>query len=198
MKGLFRGRGSLESRPGAGKHCFAFCRSVDSRSFDEATNERIRQKQYRLAFLTDGVRNTQPSQLGVYDAFVKDQANQSPELAKLGAMWAAIASTSAPDPDVSAKDNTGTNPDSGDLSVPVYNLLGQRIADGNSDLWDGSLDAPIVADQFGNLRSERLVVTGTLPEGSSSPKTPMGRTQVAAGLTHLVDNSWVHDRHATG
>ena len=49
--------------------------------------------QYRLIFLTSGIRDATSTDIEDYNAFVQQHANASPELAALGVEWKAAAST---------------------------------------------------------------------------------------------------------
>ncbi|MCP4729099.1 MAG: hypothetical protein GY872_03385 [Roseibacillus sp.] len=75
-----------------------------------------------------------------FNADVTTAAGLITELAALGTTWTAIAST----PTVDARDNSDTNPSS--TGIPIYTTSGLRIADDNADLWDGSIQNPIMLD----------------------------------------------------
>lgn len=97
--------------------------------------------QYRLVFVTDGTRNAQSTDINDYNTFVTSEVTGSTLATalttagfNLGTItWKAIASTSS----VNARDNTDTNPSS--TGVPIYLIDGNRVANDNADLWDGSI-----------------------------------------------------------
>ena len=109
--------------------------------------------EYRLAFVTSGVRNATSSDITVYNTFVDAAAETVPELAALGQDWKAIASTNA----VNARTNTSTDPTpAGDTGVPIYVLNTAvliRLADHYDDLWDGSVGVPLQRTETGNFNS---------------------------------------------
>ena len=77
-----------------------------------------------------------------YNTFVDDEA----ELSALtsGVDWFAIGSTNT----VDARDNTSTNPNNADPSVPIFLVDGTTvIATDNADLWDGQIAMPIETTQ---------------------------------------------------
>ncbi len=122
--------------------------------------------QYRLAFVTTGARNGSSTNIVDYNAFVSGDANAQPELMALGTTWTAIASTAT----VSARDNTSTNPTVA-AGVPIYTLGGIRIADNNTDLWDGALTNPLNITRDGTVVSFTGtydgVWTGTCADGTN-------------------------------
>ena len=85
--------------------------------------------EYRLAFVTSGVRDAQSTDISDYNAFVSAAANAIPELAALETQWFAIASTAS----VDARDNTGTVPPG---AVRVFLLNDTLLAGSYDDLWD--------------------------------------------------------------
>ncbi len=116
--------------------------------------------QYRLAFVTSTTRDATSSNIADYNAFVTTAANSQTDLLALGATWKAIASTNS----VDARDNTATNPTS--TGVPIFLLDGTtKIADGNSDLWDGSIDFPLNIFEDGSVASGS-VWTGSIAIGT--------------------------------
>jgi hypothetical protein len=97
--------------------------------------------QYRLVFVTDGTRDATSSDINDYNTFVTNQVTGSALATQLttagftpsAITWKAIGSTDS----VAARDNTGTNPSS--TGVPIYLIDGNRVANNNADLWDGSI-----------------------------------------------------------
>lgn len=106
--------------------------------------------EYRLVFVTSTTTDASSNSINYYNSFVSNLANSQSELAALGATWTAIAST----PFINARNNTLTCSTSigclsSDLSYAIYNLFGQKVADDNADLWNGSLDNAIAYNEEG-------------------------------------------------
>jgi len=108
---------------------------------------------YRLVFVTSaetygwagangGAGFTTPAQ---YNIFAANLANAVPKLNALNTTWKAVVATYNPGTD--ARTNTLTR--TTDPSVPIYNLGGLRVADNNTDLWDGSIQNPINVTELG-------------------------------------------------
>ncbi|NCQ94899.1 MAG: PEP-CTERM sorting domain-containing protein [Microcystis wesenbergii Mw_QC_S_20081001_S30D] len=122
--------------------------------------------QFRLVFVTSGTRDATSSNINDYNTFVTNQVTGSAlatELTNAGfnlgtITWKAIGST----PTVAARDNTGTNPSS--TGVPIYLIDGNRVANNNGDLWDGSIQTAINRTQSDTVLSTR-VWTGTDTSG---------------------------------
>jgi len=152
--------------------------------------------QYRLVFVTDGTRDAQSTDINTYNSFVTNEANK-PALNSalttagfnLGTItWNAIASTES----VAARDNTGTNPSS--TGVPIYLIDGNRVANNNADLWDGTINVPInrTPSDLGSISSN--VWTGSNTDGSIDIN--LGGTPTGAGRTgnSAANNStWIFD-----
>ena len=97
---------------------------------------------YRLVFATSSHPMADSSRtMTDFNADVTTAAGLITELAALGATWTCIGST----PTVDARDNSGTNPND-ETGIPIYTTSGLRIADDNADLWDGSIQNPIMLD----------------------------------------------------
>ena len=161
--------------------------------------------QYRLAFVTDGRRDGTSNDIAVYNTFVTEQANLSAELAALNTTWMAVGSTFAASGQASLVDalvNTNTNP-AVDSGYPIYRLDGTRVADNNADLWDGSIDAPIQVDQYGDTlncstESNCWVATGTETSGFGEINRQLGNIIGRdgfgpTGLANQTGASWVND-----
>ncbi len=143
--------------------------------------------QYRLVFLTSGVRDAESSDLADYDAFVLNAALNVPELASLGTTWSVIGSTSG----IDARDNTGTNPTISS-GVPFYRLDGVLAANNNSDLWDGSPAVAIDVTELGDVLAGRGVWTGTDTDGTT--ESPLGGGAPSAGgsiVEPLAEYLWI-------
>lgn len=147
---------------------------------------------YRLAFVTSAARDATSTDISDYNAFVTAVANSQSELAGLNTSWYAIASTDS----VAARDNTGTGPSN--PGVPIYLLDGStRIADNNSDLWDGGIDNPLNIDETGSVAGGATgflqVFAGTNPfnglqEGGDTLGSASG--VVWTGWTVFSDDRW--------
>jgi hypothetical protein len=141
--------------------------------------------QYRIAFVTTGTRDATTNVIADYNAFVTAAAAGVTELNVLGATWTCLGSTET----IDAKVNTGTlliaDPgyDSAN-DVPIYTTTGQRIADNNADLWDGTIQNPIffdngtVAGVAGGAQEQAWTGTqsdGTAEDGGGGdPTAPLG------------------------
>ncbi|MCX6880120.1 MAG: hypothetical protein NTW21_40895 [Verrucomicrobia bacterium] len=169
--------------------------------------------QYRLVFVTsttthsggaDQAGLTPPgfTTIAQYNDFATAAATAAPELSALSATtWKAIVSSSNPATD--ARDNTATSPSS--TSVPIYNLGGVRVADGNSDLWDGSIQNPVTWTELGGLPpvspfdGKLRVWTGTNMNGTSAGGQGLiwqDGGYISNGLASSVDGAWVWGNYA--
>ena len=150
--------------------------------------------QYRLAFVTSTTLNAvvTGTDITLYNAFVSGVANGQPELAALGTTWTAIGSTSADD----ARDNTSTNPFTDGAGVPIYRLDDNRIADDNSDLWDGTIQTALSITESGVDIANIAVWTGTATDGTGA--VGLGSMpNVTFGVAGFVAAGWI-DQGAVG
>lgn len=100
---------------------------------------------YHLAFVSSTSRDGTSTNIADYNSFVQGVANAAGIGSSENVDWFTIASTST----VDAKDNAVVG-----VSTPVYLVNGTtKIADGFSDMWDGSLDA---SPNRSKLKSARL------------------------------------------
>jgi len=153
-------------------------------------------QQYRLAFVTSTRRDALSTDIADYNAFVTAAANSQAALTSLGTMWTAIGSTAT----VDARDNTGTNPLTDGLGVPIYLLDGStRIADNYADLWDNSIASllgiqedgtPAPGLSGGGTFFTESVHTGTFTTGEGFPGRELGNVLVESGLT-FTTSPWV-------
>ena len=143
--------------------------------------------QYRLVFVTAGLRDASSDTINDYNNFVTSQANASADLASLSTAWKVLGSTAS----VSAITNTGTDP--AFAGVPIYNLSGQLVAAGNADLWDGTLTNPINVDQNGDIWAQK-VFTGTADDGSPIAGYQLGAIgdRVRYGDSSLTTSYWTN------
>lgn len=127
--------------------------------------------EYQLAFVTINLTTAVASTISTYNEFVMDDAGNNPLLGtSSGVTYTAIVSTyNGVDARVNAvvEDDT-TNDD----FMGVYNLDGQRIATGFTDMWDGSIEHPIGQDGIGPA----MAWTGTQSSGHASD-SPLGQDQ---------------------
>ena len=149
--------------------------------------------QYRLVFVTAGTRDATSTNINDYNTFVTNQVTGSALAnalsgAGLTTTWKAIGSTSA----TSAKVNTGT--DGTQPDVPIYLINGNKVANNNADLWDGSLQHPINL-QPNDVISSNLVWTGSVYLGTGFPQNQLGGGffgSVAAGQADsVVFSGWI-------
>ncbi len=139
--------------------------------------------------------------INYWNGFVSALAAANPELADLKdednnpVTWTAIVSTYT----VDARDNTGTNPNNGSHeSVPIFRLDGAKVADGNSDLWDGSIQRAINVSDTEATGIDSFVWTGSTTAGVEyiDPKTggsgAVGTfSQTEFGLSSSTGASWI-------
>ena len=152
--------------------------------------------QYRLVFVTDGTRDALSTDINTYNSFVTNEANK-PALNSalttagfnLGTItWKVIGSTAS----VAARDNTGTNPSS--TGVPIYLINGNRVANNNADLWDGTINVPInrTPSDLGSISSN--VWTGSNTDGSIGINLGGSSTGVGQTGNSAANNStWIFD-----
>jgi hypothetical protein len=106
--------------------------------------------QYRLAFVSSAGTQATSSVINTYNDFVQGLADAAGHGA---GTWKVIGSTAA----VDARDNTGTNPGADGAGVAIFLMDGgTKIADDNNDLWNNDIDAPLILDENGELRSTRI------------------------------------------
>jgi hypothetical protein len=138
--------------------------------------------EYRVAFITFSGLNALSSDIGDYNLFVTEQANQSgADTDGWGVNWFAIASTS----DVDARDNIG------DSTAPIYLLTDVRVADNSADLWDGSIQSLLSVNQFGDSESPQNVWTGTQSDGTELLGSALGTSDPRQGFSGVMDSGWV-------
>ena len=138
---------------------------------------------YRLVFITTNAHEAISANISDYDSFVTAEANSNAALLALGTTWVAIGSTDT----VNAFDHIG-----GSFTIPIYNLAGSQVATGSTDLWDGTIGAPIEYDQNGDLTSAQ-VWTGTSSNGQQST-FPLGAGSGLVstyGASSQTNSAWV-------
>ncbi len=112
--------------------------------------------QYQLIFVTNDSTYASNSDISYYNTFVTNEALQNTSLP--ATTWNAIGSTSA----VAAVNNAPAY-----ANVPVYNMLGKEVCDGNvNSLYSTiSFDNFIYYDQFGNSHTSHTEWTGSTVSG---------------------------------
>ena len=113
-----------------------------------------------MVFVTSTTSTAASSDISTYNTTVSNAATAISALNALGTTWRNIGTTNS----VNAQTNTLTR--TSDPSVPIYALNGLRVATGNTDLWDGTLENPISMNELGNTVSV-TVWTGTAPNGTN-------------------------------
>lgn len=127
--------------------------------------------QYRLLFMTSGMRDATSTEIEDYNAFVQQYADASPELAALAVNWQAVVST----PTVAARDNTGTNPEIFGEGYPIYRVDGELVDQSYAALWNNEMTGLLNITEFGepfpfDPRSNGVETwSGSLIDGRISP-----------------------------
>ncbi len=143
--------------------------------------------QYRLVFTTHTNTDASSTDIADYNAYVTAEANTIPELLALATTWKVIGSTAA----VAARDNTGTNPTVDATGVPIYTLADTRMADTNTDLWDGSIDS-VPIDSLGNvLVFSEGIWTGSTTSGTPFASQELGASSIRFGNPVVTDSRWI-------
>lgn len=124
---------------------------------------------YRLIFVTSGEIDADSPNVGYYQSFLNAQVAGS-MLAGAVYNWQPVVSTYG---GYSATQSVGSS------EVVIYNTGGFKVADGRTDLLDGSLDAAVQYTQFGvSVGGNAKVWTGSyasgLPHMGGGPIAPSG------------------------
>ena len=136
---------------------------------------------FRLMFMTTSQRNAIPSDIGVYDTFVRNAAaGGHAAIRGYGSLFRVVGSTGS----VHARDHLGMNPGSDGAGVPVWWLGGPKVADGNSEFWSDNWQNWTLANRrnqhgtnaSGGWRND-WQWTGTNENGSRS-SNPLGHGSV--------------------
>ncbi|MFM8300315.1 MAG: PEP-CTERM sorting domain-containing protein [Microcystis aeruginosa] len=153
--------------------------------------------QYRLVFVTSGTRNATSSNINDYNTFVTNQVTGSALATQLTTAgfnlgtitWKAIGSTSA----TSAKVNTGT--DGSQPDVPIYLINGNKVANNNADLWDGSILTTIELTPAETAPPNFRVFSGTNSDGTSAgAANALGGSDsfaINVGRNDYFNSSWI-------
>jgi len=144
---------------------------------------------YRLAFLTSQTHNAVSPDIGVYNTFVDGLGDNV-----IASDWRVIGSTST----VDARDNTGTNPFTDGVGVPIFMVNDVLLANDYADLWDGSIASGINYGDDGAV-AERDVWTGSETDGTARTAAYLGWSSgprlVRFGFSGLGSGEWVTDEH---
>ncbi len=95
--------------------------------------------QFRLLFISSTKRNATSTDIADYNTWIQDVAAAGhDDIQDYSAGFRVVGCTA----DVDARDNTRTNTDiySDGAGVPIYWVNGNKVADGNTDFYDGSWD----------------------------------------------------------
>ncbi|NCR77087.1 MAG: PEP-CTERM sorting domain-containing protein [Microcystis aeruginosa K13-06] len=155
--------------------------------------------QYRLVFVTDGTRDATSSDIDDYNNFVTNEVTGSPLATALTAAgftpsaitWKAIGSTDS----VAARDNTGTNPSS--TGVPIYLIDGNRVANNNADLWDGSILTGIDRTPQESV-GFFFVWSGTSDDGTVGGALGSNVATVGVAIAGVLGSGWISESGKSG
>lgn len=161
---------------------------------------------YRLVYVTSQTISGSFTDTSTYNSFADDVANNnggfSGSLISGISSWDAIISSN----DLSARENTSTVPGTDGAGIPIYNILGQRLADSYADFWDGLLATDVASSVAGTERDTapplissgegdvQGVWTGTASDGTTSLPVGAGTTTRGVSLIipgNLFADSWV-------
>ena len=109
---------------------------------------------YHVIFVSSTIRDAISSNIADYDAHVQAAADAAGIGTSIGVNWLALGSTES----ISAKDHLA--PAFTDPTAPIYNQNGDLISATFLDLWDGTLDAPVLYDEH-QVALDNPVWTGT-------------------------------------
>jgi hypothetical protein len=144
---------------------------------------------YHLVFVTSLTTNAVSTSIAVYNTFVNDVADTSPLTGVPLVTWYAIGSTGTTD----AKNNAV-------VSAPVYLLNGSsKIADGATDIWDGSITNPITMTQNGVTVAGNSIWTGSTLAGlKEASNRVLGSTGPRIGASAAINSTWIQNSNAGG
>ena len=161
---------------------------------------------YRLVYVTSHSISGNLSEISTYNSFVDEVANNlsgfTGSLIPGISTWDAIISTGA----LSARENISALPGTDGAGIPIYNILGERLANNYADFWDATLANDVASSVAGTERntappSENIggndiqpVWTGTASNGTTS--LPVGAGTTTMGVSMVIPangfaDSWV-------
>ena len=140
---------------------------------------------FRLLFVTSTMRNAQSSNIGDYNSFVQDRADDGHSaIDSFSGQFRALISTASDD----ARDNTGTT----GTGEPIYWLGGSKVADNYATFYDGGWDSNSPRTESGSSPTNRQVWTGSGSDGREaffgSQSRAAGRSRVRTGSPHNANN----------
>ncbi len=140
--------------------------------------------QYQLVFVTSRLEYVLGNDISEYDSLVNsvaDAAGIGPNSAG-GVQWHAVVSTN----DVNAKVNAP-------VTAPLYNMHGDLVATSAADLWDGSIQNPILYTESGAISDHVFLVwTGTAANGEVDAFRVTGPAWTTVGSYSATDAGWVN------
>ena len=147
---------------------------------------------YRLVFVgTTLAGSSTNAPISVFDNIVTVDALGQPELSALGTTWQVLGSTGV----ANAREHTNTDfTNVTDPDVPIYNLQGARVATGNADFWDATLENAILFTRDGSLNMSTFsgVFTGTDEFGLAIPVQHLSTGGLTmAGLSTGTNFTWM-------
>lgn len=139
---------------------------------------------YQLVFVTDGVHDAASGFISTYNTFVQNEAALNPALTgtNVGVVYKAIASTLGIDANLNAP-----------VTAPVYNFNGDKIADNFADMWDSTIDNPIVYTQYAGTVFPPDIWTGTQLNGLKFAGAELGAANPRTGRLDLADGKWINE-----
>jgi hypothetical protein len=145
---------------------------------------------YEILFVTLDTTQATSTNISDYNAFVTNEANQSPALEELKAShpsltWQAVASTAAVNAIVNAPDN----------GVAVYNTQGIELATAATGIYNGGLLNAVQYNQFGNTESGLTYIdawTGTNASGGGVLGEQLGSTYPVEGY-YTSSAGWIDE-----
>lgn len=142
---------------------------------------------YRVLFVTSTTRDATSADIIDYNTFVQAAAAAGSVTNPLGLNWNVLGSTEA----VNAQANTNIS-NTDNTQVTFFNTLGDIVATSGSDLWDGTLLAPIIGDEYG-LANPTTVYTGTDFLGNADSLAPLGPPSgfSVVGHSRTTSEIWV-------
>ena len=146
--------------------------------------------EYRIIFVISGGFQATNTDIGWYNTQVSVTAASNTILNGLGEDWYCVGSTAS----VDARDNISPGIAWDEENIPIYNTAGVKVGDNLADIFDGSLDSAVGFDQNGDDRSNAIVWTGSLQDGTRHGVYPLGDADmVAIGLASVTAPSWINN-----
>ena len=157
---------------------------------------------FRLLFVTRGTHNAASTDIGVYNTFVQNQANNAigsgAPIVAFSGEFRAVISTAARD----ARDNIAAI----GTGVPIYWLgSGDKVADNYAGFYSGTWGSIVARNQRGNTFSSRDVWTGSNNNGTEKFENTTSRAAGTSTVTlgvydtpgRVIDGNRVTDASAS-